>query len=96
MWQRLLSKNSTQRKARCVKIRNLLHRSAMPIDPQTNMKVAEDFLLLLLHAHTVAAAKELLSYQLTAAEPPSLSFVAKSIINTHLLLPESSTEMKKN
>ena len=56
------------------------------------MKAAEDFLLLLLHAHTVAAAKELLSYQLTEAEPPSLSFVAKSIINTHLLLPESSTE----
>ena len=73
-------------------IRNLLHRSAVPIDPQTNMKAAEDFLLLLLHAHTVAAAKELLSYQLTEAEPLSLSFVAKSIINTHLLLPESSTE----
>ena len=55
-------------------IRHLLHRSAVPMDPQTNMKAAEDFLLLLLHAHTVAAAKELLSYQLTEAEPPSLSF----------------------
>ena len=82
-----------QRKARCVKyVTYFIHRSAVPIDQQTNMKAAEDFLLLLLHAHTVAAAKELLSYQLTEAEPPSLSFVAKSIINTHLLLPESSTE----
>ena len=80
VWQRLLSKNSTSEKGTMCQIRNLLHRSAVPIDPQTNMKAAEDFLLLLLHAHTVAAAKELLSYQLTEAEPPSLSFVAKSII----------------
>ena len=40
------------------------------MDLQTNIKAAEDFLLL----------KELLSYQLTEAEPPSLSFVAKSML----------------
>ena len=37
-------------------IRNLLHRTVVPIDPG-NMKAAEDFLLLVLHAHVVAAAK---------------------------------------
>ncbi len=43
-------------------LRNLIHRTSVPSDPTTNMNSAEDFLLLLLHAHTVAAAKVILSY----------------------------------
>ena len=67
-------------------IRNLLNRTKVPLDPEKNMKAAEDFMLLVLHAHAIAAAKELLEYQVTD-ESLSVSYVAKSIINTHLLLP---------
>ena len=42
-------------------LRNLIHRTSVPSDPTTNMNSAEDFLLLLLHAHTVAVANVLLS-----------------------------------
>lgn len=69
-------------------VRNLLHRTGVPKDPDTNMKASEDFLLLLLHTHVVAAAKELLRYQLD--ESHSVSYVAKSIVNTHLLLPDGA------
>ncbi len=37
-------------------LQNLIHRTSVPSDPTTNMNSAEDFLLLLLYAHTVAAA----------------------------------------
>lgn len=43
-------------------LRNLIHRTSVPSDPTTNMNSAEDFLLLLLHARTVAAANVILSY----------------------------------
>ena len=67
-------------------IRNLLKRTNVPLDPEKNMKAAEDFMLLLLHTHVIAAAKELLEYQVTD-ESLTVSYVAKSIVNTHLLLP---------
>ena len=40
-----------------VQLRNLIHRTNVPIDPQHNVNAAEDFLLLLLHAYIIAAAK---------------------------------------
>ena len=51
------------------------------------MNASEDFLLLLLHAHVIAAAKGILSYDFTESE--SLTYVARSIVNSHVLLPES-------
>ena len=33
----------------------------MPLDPGDNLKAAEDFLLIVLHCHVVAAAKVVLS-----------------------------------
>ena len=51
------------------------------------MKVSEDFLLLLLNAHVIAAAQNLCEYDMNIT---SVQWVAKSIINTHLLLPTSS------
>ena len=77
-------------------ISNLLHRSAVPMDPQTNMKAAEDFLLLLLHAHTVAAAKELLSYQLTEAEPPSFHLWLNLLLILTCCFLNHPLKMKKN
>lgn len=65
-------------------LRNLINRSAVPTNPEKNMKASEDFLLLLIHAHVAAAAKKLSEYEIESA---SLDWVAKSIVNTHLLLP---------
>lgn len=36
---------------------NLLNRFSVPSDPETNMKALKDFLLVLLHAYSVSAAK---------------------------------------
>ena len=69
-------------------LRNLINRSGVPTNPEKNMKAAEDFLLLLLHAHIVAAAEKLSDYDF---DSESVGEVAKSIINTHLLLPSSAS-----
>ncbi len=91
IWQRLFSNKSGSEKGTMYQFRNLLNRTSVPLlDPGKNMKAAEDFLLLLLHAHVVVAAKKLLSYELTDS---SVFFVAKSIVNTHLLLPGSEDEI---
>ena len=71
-------------------IKNLIHRTAVPFDPEKNMKAAEDYLLLLLHAHVTAAAKEVLSTQLSNSESPSVADLATTIINKYLLLPEDT------
>ena len=43
-------------------LRNLINRFGVPTNPEKNMKAAEDLLLLLLHAHIVAAAEKLSDY----------------------------------
>ena len=49
-------------------LRNLINRNSVPTDPSSNMNSAEDFLLLLLHAHSVAAANTILDVtQFTSA-----------------------------
>ena len=68
---------------------NLINRSGVPADPEKNMKAAEDFLLLLLHAHVVAAAKTIFVFE---SGLESVAEVAKSIVNTFLLLPLSTSE----
>ncbi len=56
----------------------------VPSNPEKNMKAAEDFLLLLIHAHVIVAADKLFEYYFGG---DSLTSVAKSIVNTHLLAP---------
>ena len=68
-------------------IRNLINRTVVPSDPQKNMKACEDFMLLLLHAHVVEAARVLRM----KSPASSVSDVARSIIDTFLLLPKTST-----
>ena len=38
-------------------LKNTIHRTSVPSDPSSNMKAAEDFLLLVLHAHITAASE---------------------------------------
>ncbi len=49
----------------------------------------EDFFLLLLHAHIIVAAEKILEYDFRG---DFLAVVAKSIVNTHLLLPSDKVD----
>ena len=53
IWKRLYNSASGVDKGT---MRNLINQTSVPNDPQTNMNAAEDFLLLVLHTHIVAAA----------------------------------------
>lgn len=85
-----MSKKSGQETGTMYQVKNLLNRTSVPLDPEKNMNTSEDFLLLLLHAHVIADAKGILSYDF--AESESLTYVARSIVNSHVLLPESSPD----
>lgn len=68
-------------------LRNLISRTSVPSDP-TNMNAAEDFLLLLLHTHCVAAAKTVLAYNPTE----SVTQLADYIVANFIKLPELSSK----
>lgn len=57
IWKCLFNKTSAAEKGTLYQLKNLLHRSAVPLDPGDNMKDAEDFLQLVLHGYIVAAAE---------------------------------------
>jgi len=61
IWSHLFSKKSSIEKGTLYQLKNLLHRTGVPNDPGDNMKAAEDFLLVVLHSHVIAAAKTILS-----------------------------------
>ena len=60
-------------------MKNFINRSSVPLDPSHNMKASEDFLLLLLQVHMVAAANDLLQFYVDM----SISQVAQYIVSTH-------------
>ncbi len=64
-------------------LRNLINRKSVPSDPSTNMNAAEDFLKLLLHAHGVAAAKVIMSFN----SMDSVTDLANAVIVNFVHLP---------
>lgn len=74
-------------------LRNLLHRTSVPRDPEDNMKAAEDFLLVVLHAHATAAANEI---QELLSSPESALELAKLIVTNYVYFPEHKELPKKN
>ena len=57
MWHRLYKTASSSEKGTMYQLRNVIHRTNVPSSPDRNMNAAEDFMLLMLHTHVVAAAK---------------------------------------
>jgi len=57
IWKRLFNKSSSTEKGTLYQLKEMLRCTAVPLDPGDNMKVAENFLEVVLHAHIVAAAK---------------------------------------
>ena len=70
-------------------LKNLINRTSVPLDPAHNMKAAEDFLLLILHAHVVSAARVLLSHGIS----PSVPLLSKAIVSTFLQVPQAASEI---
>ena len=64
-------------------LRNLINRTTVPLDPQKNMNAAEDFMMLLLHAHIVAAAEVVQSVHPTG----SVATLASAIVANFVRLP---------
>ena len=60
IWKRLYSIASSLDKGTMYQLRNLINQTNVPTDPQNNMNAAEDFMLIVLHAHIVAAASLLM------------------------------------
>jgi len=69
-------------KATLYQLKNLLNRTAVPADPGDNMKASEDFLLVVLHSHVIAAARVALSGE-TANDVASL---AKKIVDRYVCI----------
>jgi len=61
-------------------LRNLINRTTVPADPEKNMNAAEDFMLLLLHTHVVAAAKVMQSIN----PNETVADLAKLIVVNHM------------
>ena len=89
IWKRLFTKKSAAEKGTLYQLKNLLNRTAVPLDPSDNMKAAEDFLLVVLHSHIVAAAKAVLDESEAIDDVLSLS---KTIVENYITitLPSSS------
>jgi len=61
IWKWLYSKESVSEKGTLYQLKNIIHRTNVPTDPSDNSKTAEDFLLVVLHAHVVGVTKSILS-----------------------------------
>ena len=71
-------------------LKNLINRTSVPLDPQDNMKAAEDFLELLLEAHVVTAAECLLSIH----SDLTLNQISQMIVDRYVILPSPSHASK--
>jgi L1 cell adhesion molecule like protein len=56
IWKLLYTNISAAEKGTLFQLSILIHRTSVPIDPQENMKAAEDITQVVLEAHITAAA----------------------------------------
>lgn len=73
-------------------LKNTINRTAVPTDPSDNMKAAEDFLLVVLHAHITAASEAILKRQ----RIESVSQLADSVAASFITLEKGSTVGKSS
>ena len=60
IWIRLFSKKSGCDKGTLYQLKNVIHRTSVPSDPEDNMNAAEDFMQTVLEGYIVGAANELM------------------------------------
>ena len=66
----------------------MINRKSVPLDPQTNMNAAEDFL----YAHIVAAGETISSY----VSVTSVSDLARRLLNNYVYLPHPGAEEEES
>lgn len=89
IWGRLFKLTSSAEKGTLYQLRNLIHRTNVPADPEKNMNSAEDFMLLMLHGHVVAAAKVVFARSHSTS---SVQELAKKIIEDFAIFPQTTNE----
>ena len=57
IWGRLYDSKSTIERGTLYQLKNASGRSSVPSDLEKDMNTAEDFLLLMVHTHVIAAAR---------------------------------------
>ena len=72
-------------------LRNLINRTAVSSDPEKNMNAAEDFMLLLLHAHVVSAGKAIQSIN----RSETVQDLANLIVSNFVHLPKVDDQPAK-
>ena len=86
----MYSVKSSSEKGTMFRLKNSINRTSVPLDPQDNMKAAEDFLELLLEAHVVTAAECLLSIH----SDLTLHQISQMIVDRYVILPSPSHASK--
>lgn len=89
IWQRLYNKRSGTDKGTLQQLKNLINQTAVPADPEKNVKSTEDFLNLVLVAHIVVAAQELLEVRQYDSNVHQLS---RTVVDTFIELGEGNTK----
>ena len=80
---RLFSKKSGSDKGTLYQLKNLIHRTSVPADPEDDMNAAEDFMQVVLEGYIVAAANEL-------KDSHTLTEMADEIVQRYVqILPEN-------
>ena len=85
IWGRLYKAKSAMEKGTLYQLKNVIGRSSVPQDPENDMNAAEDFLLLIVHAHVFAAARLLVQKDPTLTD--SITSLAELVISSFVQLP---------
>lgn len=86
IWTRLFSQKSTREIGTMYHLRNLICRTVVPKDPEKNVSAAEDFMLLMVHTHVVAVARQIMLKTPTFC----VKALAKIIVDKFVNLPNVS------
>ena len=69
MWSLLYNTKSASELGTMYQLRNRINRTSVTKHPEKNVKAAEDFLALVLHAHVIAAAKAISCRRMLQVSP---------------------------
>jgi L1 cell adhesion molecule like protein len=71
IWKRLYSQVSAAEKGTLYQLRNLIHRTSVPINPKKGMNESEDFMETLLRGHVLASACQISGVDLLSKDVAS-------------------------
>ena len=90
IWKRFYSVTSGRQKGTLYQMKNLVHRTSIPMSPKNNMNATEDFMEVLMDSHLISATLQLLDLRsmkdITSdtAQLHSLRSIAERIVETFI------------